>query len=83
MLSLIAEERGHSLLQAAQVRVAHSEDGMCPCYLKCNFWSSILMTEDPKDAALTSLLLKVWSLDSNNGHYQGCLLKMQSLGSHA
>lgn len=66
-----------------RVCVAHLEDGMCPCYLKCDFWSSISMTEDPKDAALTSLLLKAWSLDSNNGHYQVCLLKMQSLRSHA
>ena len=81
MLSLIAEKRGCSLLQAYRC-VAHSEDGICPCYLKCDSWSGISMTEDPEDAALTSLLLQVWSLDSNTRHYQGCLLKMQNLGSH-
>ena len=84
MLSLTAKKRGHNLfLQTAQLGVAHSEDGICSCYLKCSPWMSILMTEDPKDAVLTPLLLKVWSMDSNTGHHQGCLLKMQTLRSHA
>lgn len=84
MLSLTVKERGHNLLlQAAGWGLALSEDGICSCYLKCGPWISISIIEDPKDAVLTPLLFKVWSMDHNIGHHQGCLLKMQTLRSHA